>query len=75
MKADHEQKSCDPPATASVNCTDEDQYCHCIRQEGILSNISACANAGCENASRDIYGVLSHCVVVVVMVGLILIFG
>jgi hypothetical protein len=63
--ADHEQKSCDPAAIASVNCTNEDQYCHCVRQDGILSNISACANAECDNASRDIFGLLSCCTAVV----------
>ena len=65
---DHDQKSCDPAAIASVNCTSEDQYCHCVRQDGILNNISACANAECENASRDIFGMLS-CYIAVVTVG------
>lgn len=54
--ADNEKKNCDPAAIASVSCTNADQYCHCVRQEGILSNISACANVECENPSRDIYG-------------------
>lgn len=71
MIADDEQKSCDPAAIASVNCTNEDQYCHCIRQRGILSNISTCANVECDNASRDIYGLLPHCIAVV-MVGSLL---
>ena len=72
--ADHEQKRCDPAAIASVNCTNEDQYCHCVRQDGILSNISACANAECENASRDIYGLSPHCIALT-MVGSRLILG
>lgn len=67
MITDHEQKSCDPPAIASVNCTNEDQYCHCVRQDGILSNISACANAECESPSRDIYGLLFHNIAVVMV--------
>lgn len=55
-----QQKSCDPAAIASVDCTNEDQYCHCVRQDGILSNISACANDECESPSRDIYGTSPH---------------
>ena len=74
MITDHDQKGCDPGAIASVNCTIEDQYCHCVRQEGILSNISACANAECENASREIYGLYSHCIGVATM-RLLLILG
>jgi hypothetical protein len=67
IKANREQKNCDPPAIASVNCTNDDQYCHCIRQGGILSNISACANAECENPSRDIYGLSFHRIAVVMV--------
>lgn len=65
MAADHEQKECDPSAIASVNCTNEDQYCHCVRQDGILNNISACASVACENASLDIFGSLSRYIAVV----------
>jgi hypothetical protein len=67
MATDYEQKSCDPAAIASVNCTNEDQYCHCVRQDGILRNISACANAECESPSRDIYGLLFHGITVVMV--------
>ncbi|KAK0362540.1 hypothetical protein LTR57_012181 [Friedmanniomyces endolithicus] len=48
--------SCDPAAIASVNCTNADQYCHCVRQTGILSNITACADKTCSNPSADVYG-------------------
>ncbi|KAF2771712.1 hypothetical protein EJ03DRAFT_334641 [Teratosphaeria nubilosa] len=48
-------KTCDPPAIASVNCTNADQYCHCVRQNGILTNITACADVTCENPSASIY--------------------
>ncbi|KAK0808169.1 hypothetical protein LTR91_022233 [Friedmanniomyces endolithicus] len=50
------QASCDPAAIASVNCTNADQYCHCVRQTGILSNITACADKTCSNPSADVYG-------------------
>jgi len=52
------QKTCDPPAIASVNYTLENQYCHCVRQDGILSNISACAEKGCEEPEKDLFGTL-----------------
>jgi hypothetical protein len=67
MAADNKKKGCDPAAIASVNCTNADQYCHCVRQDGILSNISACANAECESPSRDIYGQLTHCSAIVLL--------
>jgi hypothetical protein len=57
-----EQKTCDPPAIASVNCTLEDQYCHCVRQDGILTNISACAEKSCEEPEKDLFGMLSSAV-------------
>jgi hypothetical protein len=57
-----EQKTCDPPAIASVNCTLEDQYCHCDRQDGILTNISACAEKSCEEPEKDLFGMLSSAV-------------
>ncbi|TKA69054.1 hypothetical protein B0A55_08714 [Friedmanniomyces simplex] len=47
--------SCDPAAIASVSCTNADQYCHCVRQNGILTNITACADKTCSNPSADIY--------------------
>lgn len=50
------QKECDPAAIASVNCTNEDQRCHCLRQEGILSNITACAEQSCDDPDHDIDG-------------------
>jgi hypothetical protein len=56
------QKTCDPPAIASVNCTLEDQYCHCVRQDGILTNISACAEKSCEAPEKDLFGMLSSAV-------------
>jgi hypothetical protein len=56
------QKTCDPPAIASVNCTLEDQYCHCDRQDGILTNISACAEKSCEEPEKDLFGMLSSAV-------------
>jgi hypothetical protein len=56
-----EQKTCDPPAIASVNCTLEDQYCHCVRQDGILTNISACAEKSCEEPEEDLFGMLPFC--------------
>ncbi|KAF2162263.1 hypothetical protein M409DRAFT_27266 [Zasmidium cellare ATCC 36951] len=48
-------KTCDPPAIASVNCTNADQYCHCVRQTEIISNISACADGECMNPSASLY--------------------
>ncbi|KAH9809508.1 hypothetical protein Tdes44962_MAKER06115 [Teratosphaeria destructans] len=48
-------KTCDPPAIASVNCTNADQYCHCVRQNGILTNITACADVTCQNPSASIF--------------------
>ena len=49
------QKTCDPLAIASVNCTGPDQLCHCRRQAGILSNITTCADLTCSNPSADMY--------------------
>lgn len=48
-------KSCDPAAIASVNCTSADQYCHCVRQAGILTNITTCADKTCTNPSASLY--------------------
>ncbi|KAM0715603.1 hypothetical protein Q7P37_009101 [Cladosporium fusiforme] len=48
-------KECDPAAIASVNCTNEDQHCHCVRQDGILANITACADHSCKDPEKDIH--------------------
>ncbi|KAK1058987.1 hypothetical protein LTR74_012963 [Friedmanniomyces endolithicus] len=53
------QATCDPAAIASVNCTNADQYCHCVRQMGILTNITSCADKTCSNPSADIHGIPS----------------
>lgn len=61
------QAQCDPAAIASVNCTNADQYCHCVRQTGILSKITACADETCLDPSASIYsksssvGVMLRC--------------
>jgi len=47
--------ACDPAAIASVNCTNADQYCHCVKQTGILTNITACADRTCANPNAEIY--------------------
>ncbi|OQO01741.1 hypothetical protein B0A48_12778 [Cryoendolithus antarcticus] len=48
-------KSCDPAAISSVNCTNADQLCHCHRQTGILTNITACINVECQMPSADLH--------------------
>nr|OQO25236.1 hypothetical protein B0A51_09360 [Rachicladosporium sp. CCFEE 5018] len=48
-------KSCDPAAISSVNCTNADQLCHCQRQSGIITNISACIDVKCQMPSADLH--------------------
>ena len=37
--------------TQTVDCANDDQQCACIRQDGVISNITACAESSCDGAS------------------------
>lgn len=50
------QKACHPAATAFVDCENDDQQCACIRQEGVISNTTACAERTCEDPEGDLKG-------------------
>ncbi|KAM0701350.1 hypothetical protein Q7P35_011711 [Cladosporium inversicolor] len=47
-------KACHPAATAFVDCENDDQQCACIRQEGVISNTTACAEKSCEDPEGDV---------------------
>jgi hypothetical protein len=50
------QKTCHPAATAFVDCANDDQQCACIRQDGVISNITACAEKECDDPEGDVKG-------------------